>query len=218
MSEHESFALRLSKLIEEKRISHAELGREVGVSGQAVGKWAKGGNIEYDNLQALAKCLGVNWIWLRYGDDAMNAFTERRVGSRARREVIREIANSEERQRLALDMIGVGVWDLDLISDQLVMSAMAERLLGVSEPGFEGNKDGLMEYVHAEDRARVNAVLEPVLDGRVETFSVAYRLAFGEGRLQQRGRLLRDDVGRPVRVLAVLSRVAEDAASVITAL
>ena len=208
MSEHESFALRLSKLIEEKRISHAELGREVGVSGQAVGKWAKGGNIEYDNLQALAKCLGVNWIWLRYGDDAMNAFTERRVGSRARREVIREIANSEERQRLALDMIGVGVWDLDLISDQLVMSAMAERLLGVSEPGFEGNKDGLMEY----------AVLEPVLDGRVETFSVAYRLAFGEGRLQQRGRLLRDDVGRPVRVLAVLSRVAEDAASVITAL
>ena len=36
--------------------------------------WAngpRGGNIEYDNLQTLAKHFNVNWIWLRYGDDAM---------------------------------------------------------------------------------------------------------------------------------------------------
>ena len=96
MREQETFAARLSGLINENSISHAKVGRVVGVSGQAVGKWAKGGNIEYENLQALATHFGVNWVWLRYGDDAITAFSERRSGSKVRRAVIKNIMDNEE--------------------------------------------------------------------------------------------------------------------------
>jgi PAS domain-containing protein len=205
MSREESFAQRLTKLIQERNISHAEVGRTVGVSGQAVGKWAKGGNIEYDNLQALAKLFGVNWIWLRYGDDAMISFSERRTGSKARRTVIRDIMESEERLRRALDVADIGVWELDLISDQLMMSAVASRLLGMGMGRFQGTKEDLLGYVHREDRERLDEALGQVLDNRVQSLDLTYRVTGGTGRVRQRGKIITDDLGRAVRVLGVIS-------------
>ncbi len=205
MPEPDTFAGRLTALMREQGLSHAEVGRAVGVSGQAVGKWAKGGNIEYDNLQMLARLFGVNWIWLRYGDDAMISFSERRTGSKTRRAVIREIVDSEERLRLALEGMDIGVWDMDLISDQVVLSEMAGRLLGVGPSGFHGGRQELLQLVHGEDHERVAEALEQVLEDRAERFDVVHRLAGSEVRLRQRGRLFRDEAGRPVRVLAVLS-------------
>lgn len=205
MSREENFAARLSTLIKERNISHAEVGRAVGVSGQAVGKWAKGGNIEYENLQALAKLFGVNWIWLRYGDDAMISFSERRTGSKARRAVIKDILESEQRLRLALDAVGMGAWELDLISDQWVLSDAAERLLGVGEGGFQGTKDDLLGYVHDEDRERVEEVLGLVQDNRLPNLDLNYRLIGGEVRIHQRGKVITDDLGRAVRVVGILA-------------
>ncbi len=205
MSDAETFAGRLANLIKEQDMSHAEVGRAVGVSGQAVGKWAKGGNIEYDNLQMLARLFGVNWIWLRYGNDAMISFSERRSGSKVRRAVICDIVDNEERLRLALGEVDIGVWDMDLISDQVVLSDVAARLLGADPNSFHGGRHKLLQFVHDEDRERVAKVLDRVLEDRAECFDITHHLAGRVARLRQRGYLLRDEAGRPVRVLAVLS-------------
>jgi PAS domain-containing protein len=205
MTREENFAARLAKLIQEHSLSHAEVGRAVGVSGQAVGKWAKGGNIEYDNLQALAKLFDVNWIWLRYGDDAMISFSERRTGSKARRAVIKEIMESEERLRRVMDAVNLGAWELDLVSDQWVLSDVAERLLGVGAGGFQGTKDDLLVYVHADDREHVDDVLGQVQDNRLLNLDLNFRLTGGESRIHQRGRVITDDMGRAVRVVGVFA-------------
>lgn len=205
MSREENFAARLSKLIQERSMSHAEVGRSVGVSGQAVGKWAKGGNIEYDNLQALAKLFGVNWIWLRYGDDAMISFSERRTGSKARRAVIKDIMENEQRLRRALDAVDMGAWELDLISDQWVFSEVAERLLGMEEGGFQGTKSSLLEYVHAEDRERVDEALGLIQENRLPSLDLNYRLHTGDVCILQRGKVVTDDLGRAVRVVGIIA-------------
>jgi PAS domain-containing protein len=202
--EQETFASRLTHLIHEHDISHAEIGRVVGVSGQAVGKWAKGGNIEYDNLLALANHFGVNWIWLRYGDDAMISFSERRTGSKARRAVIKDIMDNERRMRLALDAATIGTWDLDLVSDQLVLSAVAEKLLGVDKNGFHGNKDDLLDLVAAADRERVEEVFNQVLENRLEHFDIVHGTTHGK-TVRHRGKVVQDDMGRPVRVVCVIT-------------
>jgi PAS domain-containing protein len=207
MREQETFASRLSGLINENSISHAEVGRIVGVSGQAVGKWAKGGNIEYENLQSLASHFGVNWVWLRYGDDAITAFSERRSGSKVRRAVIKDIMANEERQRLALNAVNIGTWDLDLIGDNLVLSEAAQQLLGIEPGSFHGDKADLLNCVDPDDRAEVKAVLTRVLDNEQETFDITHRLADSETRLQHRGRVIKDDMDRPVRVVCVTTRV-----------
>jgi len=210
MREQETFADRLGHLIHENSTSHAEIGRVVGVSGQAVGKWAKGGNIEYDNLQTLAEHFNVNWIWLRYGDDAMTAFSERRTGSKARRAVIKQIMDNEQRMRLALNAVEIGTWDLDLVGDQLVLSDVAQQLLGMDTDapqgaGFRGNKDDLIACVAEADRKRVDEVLSQVLDNRQSSFDIVHATANGKNRVRHRGKVVSDDVGRPVRVVCVIS-------------
>lgn len=205
MREQDTFASRLTQLIREHNISHAEIGRMVGVSGQAVGKWAKGGNIEYENLKSLASHFDVNWIWLRYGDDAMISFSERRTGSKVRRAVIKSIVDNEQRMRLALDAAAIGTWDLDIIGDQIVLSDVAEKLLGVGKAGFHGNKDDLLSYVAADDRSKVGEALTRVIENRESNFDVVHRLAHGEGCVRHRGKVVNDDAGRPVRIVCVIT-------------
>ena len=207
MREQENFAARLSGLIIENSISHAEVGRIVGVSGQAVGKWAKGGNIEYDNLQTLASHFGVNWVWLRYGDDAITAFSERRSGSKVRRAVIKNIMENEERQRLALNAINIGTWDLDLIADNLVLSDDAQNLLGIEPGSFHGDKAELLNRVDPEERGQVKEILTQVLDNHLETFDFAHRLADSDVKLRHRGKVIRDEMDRPVRVVCITTQV-----------
>jgi PAS domain-containing protein len=207
MSEQDTFASRLTQLIHERTISHAEIGRIVGVSGQAVGKWAKGGNIEYQNLKAVAAHFDVNWIWLRYGDDAMISFSERRTGSKARRAVIKDIVDNEQRMRLALDAATIGTWDLDIIGEQIVLSAVAEKLLSVGKGGFHGNKDDLLTYVAEADRAAVNEALSQVIEGRETSFDVTHRVPFSGVQLRHRGKVVEDDAGRAVRIVCVVTVV-----------
>ena len=72
------FNERLRALLKEQEKTFAEVARCVGVSTQGAHKWANGGNIEYEHLRALADCLGVNWVWLRYGAEALQDITEER--------------------------------------------------------------------------------------------------------------------------------------------
>ena len=72
------FADRLNSLLKEPKSTLAKISDCVGVSSQAVFKWTKGGDIEYENLRKLADCLGVNWIWLRYGAEALEDITQER--------------------------------------------------------------------------------------------------------------------------------------------
>jgi len=205
MREQDTFASRLTQLIHEHNISHAEIGRVVGVSGQAVGKWAKGGNIEYDNLKTVAAHFDVNWIWLRYGDDAMTSFSERRTGSKVRRAVIKSIVDNEQRMRLAMEAATIGTWDFDIVDDQIVLSDVAGKLLGVSKNGFRGNKNDLLAYVEATDRARMDEALNKIIEGRETNFDVTHHLTHGTERVWQRGKIIKDDSDRPVRIICVIT-------------
>jgi PAS domain-containing protein len=207
MGEQETFAHRLTGLIQEHSISHAEIGRVVGVSGQAVGKWAKGGNIEYENLKQLSTHFGVNWIWLRYGDDAMISFSERRSGSKTRRAVIKDIVDNEQRMRLALGAATIGTWDMDLVADQIVLSDVAQQLLGVGNSGFVGSKEDLLDLVAEADSERVDSALTQAIENRQQSFDITHRVATGTGQLRHRGKVLLDSAGRPVRIVCVLTLV-----------
>jgi len=207
MREQETFANRLAHLIREHSTSHAEIGRVVGVSGQAVGKWAKGGNIEYENLKALSSHFDVNWIWLRYGDDAMISFSERRSGSKTRRTVIKNILQNEQCMRLALDAAAIGTWDMDLIGDEIMLSDVAQRLLGVKNNNFSGSKNELLKLVSADDRDRVADVLAQAIENRESSFDVSHNLLGNAGQVRHRGKVIQDEAGRPVRIVCVLTVV-----------
>ena len=203
--QQDTFSSRLTKLMKEHGESHAEVGRVVGVSGQAVGKWARGGNIEYDNLRSLAGHFDVNWIWLRYGDEAMQSFSERRTGSKARRAVIKDIMQSEERMRLALGAAQIGTWDLDLVTDQLVLSPEAMELLGVPDTTSLVGRSDLLKHITEPDRGQMASLLEQALENQLERFDFTHQVEGSSRQLRQRGQVVKDEAGRPVRIVGLMS-------------
>ena len=74
-----SFAFRLKELLEHHKLTLQAVGTALGISRTAVHKWTRGGEIDYDNLRKLADFLKVNWIWLRYGEEALHSVQQAEV-------------------------------------------------------------------------------------------------------------------------------------------
>jgi PAS domain-containing protein len=126
------FPDRLRKSLDDRHETAAGLARAIAVTPQAVGKWLKGGDIGFEVLQKVANHLGVNWVWLRYGDAALRSLEEQRsqetFGQR-RREFVEQVIANEERLSVAINLLDVGVIEEDLLTGKCYWNDPARRHL-----------------------------------------------------------------------------------------
>jgi PAS domain S-box-containing protein len=116
--------------------------------------------------------------------------------ARMRRESQAVIERSEAFLRTAVEASGVGVWELDVRTNQLSLSDRAYELLGIEED-CEDVSAAATAHVHPEDRERLALAqaraLDPQGDGR---YQVEYRVRHPRGRmrwLDSRGRTTFDE-------------------------
>lgn len=134
-----SFRERLRALMGAKQgATLAAIAEACGCSPQAVHKWLKGGDIGYVYLKRLAAYFSVNWIWLRYGEQSDDDSEGRgeRCGaglSAERGRYLERIVESERLLRTALELAGVGAWELNFLAGRIRYSLTARRLLGVDD-------------------------------------------------------------------------------------
>jgi len=115
-----------------------------------------------------------------------------------------ERAQAETRLRVTQTAAGVGPWEFDMITRDLFLSPGARRNMGVPE-GARVRLEDLQNYVHPDDRDRVNQRLRRAIKG-VEDYEVEYRLAdvsHGERWVHGRGEVIRDEDGRAVRMIGL---------------
>jgi PAS domain-containing protein len=65
------FGWRLKQQMARKGVRLKDIAAATGKSIPAVHKWTRGGDIDHTALQLLARYLEVNWVWLRYGEEAV---------------------------------------------------------------------------------------------------------------------------------------------------
>jgi PAS domain S-box-containing protein len=121
-----------------------------------------------------------------------------------------EVFASEERLRLALEAARMGIWEWDLTNQRQVISPETEALFGFDPGTFTGDLGQLLAAIHRQDRAVVRGAVEQALDGR--ELKLEYRVVWPDRTvhwLETSGRVLRDAVGEPVRLLAVVRDVTE---------
>jgi PAS domain-containing protein len=202
MSE-ETFAFRLKVLLEHKKLSLQQVADAVGISRPAVHKWTRGGEIDYSNLRRLAAFLDVNWVWLRYGDDAV---TDLGLGKTElpmtdlRRRYTAEIMSNEARMKQAQEAAGIVTWEWNLVTDELIYSSNCARLYGRE---IRTNEE-FWEILHPEDALWLdaNALKEVVASHAPRVWDFRIILPDGQIRwIESRLATLSDDAGRPVRVV-----------------
>lgn len=198
------FGDRLKELIKQKQLTQAQVAQAVSTSVPSVNRWTKGGEIEYDNLRTLADFLEVNWVWLRYGDEAIQSLQQTHPDKGAmtdmRREYLNQILDNEARMKSALEMAQIINWEWNVLTGALVLSDNADDVFGC-------------------DAKRAEASLLPFADKQLEDLltlfngAQPYRWDFSLGTnsetkwFSSSAKLQFDSLQRPVKLIGVTADI-----------
>ena len=110
---------------------------------------------------------------------------------------------SEERMRLALQGSTDAPWDWDLVTGEIYYSARYWDMLGFDPDTQAADPEAWVRLTHPEDRIRVVALLDELLPGPRQSYSMEFRLRHRDGHyvpVLSRGFILRDGAGKAVRL------------------
>lgn len=123
-----------------------------------------------------------------------------------------DLLDSDTRLDLALDIAGLGVWDLDLSNDRITWSPQTTRMYG-AEPGTLGAWRSWLEHVHPDDQAGLIALHRSFEeDSRVTSGEATFRFRRPDGEerwLSKRFRVLRDASGKPSHLAGIIADETE---------
>lgn len=123
--------------------------------------------------------------------------TERRRAEEALRE-------QSERLDLAMRAGAMGAWEWDIDSGRVTWSETLEAIHGLAPGTFGGTFEDWGKDIHPEDLERVTETVQNSLQSH--THEVEYRIIHPYGGvrwLSARGHVVRDDAGRPVKMIGI---------------
>ncbi len=121
------------------------------------------------------------------------------------------LAASEERLRLAIEVAGLGTWDRDLATGELIWNEQLYRMMGF-EPNTALTREIARSVVVAEDLDMVLSTDRRALESRTP-YQLEYRIRRGDDS-QERwvsvlGRYIYDDEGRATRALGIVTDITD---------
>ncbi len=119
-----------------------------------------------------------------------------------RKRTVAELQESKERFDLAIENTEAGVWDWDLINDEVFYSTQWKSMLGYADHEVENSFSGWKNLWHPDDRIRIEKTLADYLNGKTNRYEIIHRCRHKNGEwrwIQTRGDIIRDAKGQSVR-------------------
>jgi diguanylate cyclase (GGDEF)-like protein/PAS domain S-box-containing protein len=114
-----------------------------------------------------------------------------------------ELAHSRQRYALAAEGSHDGIWDWDLVTDEVHYSPRWKSMIGCVAGEVGSGPHEWLDRVHPDDIGSVRRSLAEHLDHRTKNLQIEYRLRHRDGTYRwmlARAASLRDPAGRPVRL------------------
>ncbi len=109
----------------------------------------------------------------------------------------------QERMLLASEALKLGIWDWNVVTNELIWDDQMYRLYGVHKEDFGEAYEAWAQRVLPEDFERANAEIQAALKGKRE-YSCEFRVRLPDGSiryLHAASITFRDDQGKPVRMV-----------------
>jgi diguanylate cyclase (GGDEF)-like protein/PAS domain S-box-containing protein len=156
---------------------------------------------------------------IRAGGEAgllITAFNEMlsRIESReqALRDALKSLLESEERYALAARGANDGLWDWNLVTNEIYFSSRWGHMLGYSENESWSRPEDWFAHIHASDRQRVRAEIAAHRAGKTPEFASEYRMRHKSGGYiwtLSRGIAVRDSSGKALRMAGSQTDITE---------
>lgn len=164
----------------------------------------------------LNRGMGLATLWLmtfagitiaRRSVQVAETMTNLRVAIARHQQAERALSRSEERLRLAAAGAGMGAWEVDLISGEVIWSDTHFRMLGYQpRPGGQATKEMWLERIHPDDVDRVLEAREQARRKR-SLYGLEFRIRRASDNqivwLAVFGRHVYDDAGEAIRFAGV---------------
>jgi diguanylate cyclase (GGDEF)-like protein/PAS domain S-box-containing protein len=123
-----------------------------------------------------------------------------------RREIEEELRKSEERYEFAVRGGKEGLWDWNLVTNEIFFSIPWKSMLGYKDRELSNHPDEWLNRVHPEDRLNLNTALEQHLQGLTEHFECEHRMAQKDGSYRwvlSRAAAIRNQDGTAIRLAGI---------------
>ncbi|ALN88578.1 sensory box protein [Lysobacter capsici] len=128
-----------------------------------------------------------------------------------RKEAERQLHRVSERLQVATQAAGIGIWDWDVVRNEMVYDDAMCRLYGVDRADFKAGYDAWQLMLHPDDVQHMEDAVQAALRGESE-YKEEFRILRPDGSLrflQAYGRTSRDAEGNPLRMVGVNYDITE---------
>ncbi len=133
-------------------------------------------------------------------DRMVTTLEEDKAKQKASEEALRE---SEERYAVAVRGANDGLWDWNLLTNEIVYTARWKTMLGYEEDEIGSDPEEWFALIHPEDVENLRAALEPHIQGQSAHFESEHRIHHKGGNylwVLCRGLAILDDKGKATRM------------------
>jgi PAS domain S-box-containing protein len=149
--------------------------------------------------------------FIRNITDRKRAEEALRLSEREQRQIVTQLERERARLVEAQEVAKMGSWEAELQTLDVSWSEQTHRIFETDPSLFQPTRPKFREFIHPEDRARVDAAFVASLD-KLSPCTVEYRIVMPDGRvkiLEERWRAFHDEEGKPVRVAGTCRDITE---------
>ncbi len=119
-----------------------------------------------------------------------------------RKKAEEELMESEIRLTAAIEGTEAGIWDWDMVQNQVYFSPQWKAMLGYEEAEIENSFEGWKNLWHPDDAVAIEKAVTDHMKGLSEKYEIIHRCRHKDGEwrwLMTRGKILRGTAGNPYR-------------------
>ncbi len=118
----------------------------------------------------------------------------------------------KEQFELAVAGTNDGIWDWNLVTNELFLSKRWKEMLGYEDWEIKNEFDSFLSLLYEEDVPRVHDFVQRYLKGQIEQYKIEFRMNHKNGTpvwILAKGEALRDKEGKPYRMAGSHSDIQE---------
>ncbi len=159
---------------------------------------------EYFGFIGFDECI-INRFWSDDEIDLLRTISNMIASTYERKIIIKKLKDSELRLSLALSSAKEGIWDWNIVTNELTVNDVWSEMLGYDSRHFVPDVSSWKNRVHPDDLSNTLETLEKHLSGKSDIYEAIYRARKNDGSwvwILDHGMVVeRDSENKPVRAI-----------------